>query len=84
MCQNVKRYPITETRETSVANLAMGLGMLIGLGPVKPTVVDCLIESVLVLAQAAGLSKAEALKPFDHHQFTAQLIWDALEQKEKE
>jgi len=84
MCQNIERYPITETRETSVANLAMCLGRLIVSGLLAGPSVDCFIESVLMLARASGVSKADALKPFDHCQLTAELIWDALEQKEKD
>ena len=69
------------TPAQSVGDLAIALGMWMVMGA-NETQQKCFVESVLVLAHRAGVSRQEAIQPFDVHHRTATEIWDTLDQAE--
>jgi len=70
------------TPEQAVGDLAIGLGQLIAAEhapPERDPAYKCFVESVLVLAFHAGVSKEKAIQPFDVFTHHATTIWDTLE-----
>ena len=62
----------------SLDYVVMAIGMLRG-RHVDQHLIECLIESVIVLAHAAGIPKNELLAPFDLFREFAESIWNELE-----
>ena len=69
------------TPAQSVTDLALGLGQLMGAEGCpsqRQPAYECFVESVLVLAFAAGLGRDESLQPFDLHRQHAEKVWERL------
>lgn len=67
------------TAERAVGDLAITLGILVGASIVTSEQIDCYIESVLVLAFQARVSRQDALQPFDIFRDKAEKVWDELD-----
>lgn len=69
----------------SVGDLSVALGILISheggriFNTPRSEAYECFVESVVVLARAAGVSKDQATRPFDVLLSHATKVWDAIE-----
>ena len=71
------------TPQQATQDLATALGILIAHEhnpPQRQPAYHAYIESVIILAHKAGLTRQQATQPFDHYQPYAQQIWDQLDQ----
>ena len=63
------------TPEQAIGQLCVAVGILIARG-IEESHIKCLIESILVLAKSAGVSREKAIQPFDLYARYAEEIWD--------
>jgi hypothetical protein len=66
------------TPKQSLDCVVMAIGMLRA-RHIDRSFIECLVESAVVLAHAAGIPKDQAVAPFDMSRGFAESIWNDLE-----